>query len=216
MKFRVGRGIFGRRTALRAAACLTAVSLIVAAGIHRYNRLVSETVRGPVLRRAVTVINEEINSAVSRYLSENPSLASECFGETVTTGGVRGWGVDTERLRRAESEIVSSIVEALTEGDVISASIPSGSLTGISYLSGRGVPIRVRAHMSPGITSEVSTAVVSAGINQSLYRAILEVSVTADIISPCGSDSVTVRSEATLAERVIIGDVPLTDARGKA
>ena len=116
MKFRVGRGIFGRRTALRAAACLTAVSLIVAAGIHIYNRLVSETVRGPVLRRAVTVINEEINSAVSRYLSENPSLASECFGETVTTGGVRGWGVDTERLRRAESEIVSSIVEALTEG----------------------------------------------------------------------------------------------------
>ena len=210
MRFRLKKGRFSQSASIRFAALAAAAVIIIAAGIHIYNRLVSDAVRGPVLRRAVTVINEKINGTVSRYLSENPSLSAECFVDTVSGGDVRSLKIDTELIRRAESEIVHEISDALADESIISVSIPSGSLTGISYLSGRGIPIRVRAYMSSGISSDVRTLVDSAGFNQSLYRVILEVSVTAEIIMPGGNDSVTVTSEATLAERVIIGDVPLS------
>lgn len=201
------RNVLGTRVLLCVLVIICALS--ASAGILIYNALVSDTVRNALVNQTRSVINEEINSVVSEYVSKHPELRECCFTTVTDSSGVKSFEADASLLRTAEENITKDLKARLKDNEVISVKIPSGTLTEISYFSGRGLPLKIRSYVSYGIRTELSTELDGTGINQSVYRATLKVSIDADLLFSGKEEHISLETEATLAEKIIIGDVPL-------
>ena len=86
--------------------------------------------------------------------------------------------------------------------------VPLGTVTGVSFLSGKGPGIRVSFTPVGSVQSEFSSDLRSSGINQSLYRVNLKLTASVRLILPGVSETIQVSAEAAIAESIIVGDVP--------
>jgi sporulation protein YunB len=86
--------------------------------------------------------------------------------------------------------------------------VPLGTITGISFLSGKGPGIRVSFTPAGSVQSEFSSELVSSGINQSLYRVNLTLNAYVQLVLPGVTSTLQVRAEAPISESIIVGDVP--------
>ena len=87
--------------------------------------------------------------------------------------------------------------------------MPLGTVSGITYLTGRGPRIRVTFTPAGSVYSEFCSTLSSSGINQSLYRVNLRLTASIRlIVLPGISRSIKVSSEAAIAESIIVGEVP--------
>ena len=86
--------------------------------------------------------------------------------------------------------------------------VPLGTVTGISFLSGKGPGIRVSFTPVGSVQSEFSSDLQASGINQSLYRVNLRLTASVRLILPGVSEVIQVSAEAAIAESIIVGDVP--------
>ena len=87
-------------------------------------------------------------------------------------------------------------------------SVPLGTITGISFLSGMGPGIRVSFTPVGSVQSQFSSDLRSSGINQSLYRVKLKLTVSIRLILPGVNQTIQVSAEAAIAESIIVGEVP--------
>lgn len=87
-------------------------------------------------------------------------------------------------------------------------SVPLGTITGISFLSGKGPGIRVSFTPVGSVQSQFSSDLQDSGINQSLYRVNLKLTASVRLILPGVSQTIQVTAEAAIAESIIVGDVP--------
>ncbi len=87
-------------------------------------------------------------------------------------------------------------------------SIPLGTITGISFLSGKGPLIRVSFTPVGSVQSSFSSEFTSSGINQTLYRVNLILTSSIRLVMPGVSESISVSAEAVIAETIIAGEVP--------
>ncbi|MDD4075688.1 MAG: sporulation protein YunB [Eubacteriales bacterium] len=87
-------------------------------------------------------------------------------------------------------------------------SVPLGTITGISFLAGRGPLLYVSFTPVGSVQSAYSSEFVSAGINQTLYRVNLQLSSAVKLILPGFTETVHVSAEAAICESVLVGEVP--------
>lgn len=87
-------------------------------------------------------------------------------------------------------------------------SVPLGTVTGVSFLSGKGPGIHVSFTPVGSVQSEFSSELRASGINQSLYRVNLKLTASLRLILPGVSETIQVSAEAAIAESIIVGDVP--------
>ena len=65
------------------------------------------------------------------------------------------------------------------------------------------------------ITVEISDEFLSAGINQTKYRATIDISVSASVVSALFSDTRDIKMSLPICERILIGNVPNYYIQGK-
>ena len=83
-----------------------------------------------------------------------------------------------------------------------------GNFTGNKLLSGYGPYIRVKVIPVGTVTTDFKTEFISAGINQTRHRVYLGVVCTMYVVAPLMSSEIVVNNSVTVAETVLIGDVP--------
>ena len=76
------------------------------------------------------------------------------------------------------------------------------------YFAGRGVCLPVRVVALSSSDAAFFTTFEAAGINQTMQRVRLNVSVTLTVLSPAGTQQVTADSDVIVAETVVVGTVP--------
>ena len=89
-------------------------------------------------------------------------------------------------------------------------SIPLGTLTGSALLAGRGPRFRVRMQSVGSCSAHFENAFEHAGINQTTHSILLYVDVSVSILLPGFNTSAKVSNAFSVAETVIVGDVPDT------
>ena len=94
--------------------------------------------------------------------------------------------------------------------DLILGRIDQGSLTGSPLLAGRGPRISVRMESVGSSSARFENQFESAGINQTKHRIVLRIDVYVSILLPGYSTVTQVTNEITVAETVIVGEVPGT------
>ena len=197
------------RARLRALALLLAAAVL--AGGLALNRYVNTTVK-PTLHqlaeyeaRAATV--QAVNQAVAAELQRSPSLCAELFVQTdqlVSLNAAAAGAVQTQLVSAVQAQM-----NALPE---TAYRVPFGSLTNNSLLSGLGPGWRVSIQPRGYVQGSIREYTESLSINTTRYSAVLQLSVTVNMILDGSTATLTVETEYPLASLFIRGGTPNASA----
>lgn len=159
---------------------------------------------------ASDIVTSQVNRCIAEIMAQG-GYDGDFFVsfEKTESGEITAISSNMARINMLSAEILNRVVDA-TENRTLTVQIPSGNLTGISLLMGRGPNVPVQIIVLTSSRVEFSNSVVTAGINQTKHQINLEVIVDIDILIPWGTESAQVVSEVMIADTVVVGKVPDT------
>jgi len=167
--------------------------------------MVSEYARSQVHKLASQIIND----AVSDYVSSHGIQYSDLIRfEKDSDGNIAAMIPDMSQINALKSSIIRTVNAKLTDMQTTVIRIPLGSALDGELLSGRGprIPIRLAPYGSADIS--MLYPFTSAGINQTRYQIIMNVTVDIGVLLPGSTAKEPVSVQICVAETVIVGRVP--------
>lgn len=113
-------------------------------------------------------------------------------------------------LNKLSSEISYRIQEKLNNLGKVSVEIPITSMLGFNVFSGYGPDIHIKLVPLGNIETKFDTSFTSKGINQTKHTIYMNIQSAITVVAPFIGSSVKCNSTVTIAETIIIGDIPDT------
>ena len=174
----------------------------------RQLRPVLETLAEAEVRNAVTAA---VNDAISAWIAENAVTYDEIITvETDEEGRVTALKSNMAGANLLRSRLLAAALAEVSDLSERDFSVPLGNLLGLDFLSGRGPGIRAAVLSAGAAGADYRNEFTTAGVNQTLHRVLLEISISVRIILPGRTLETTVVSPVCIAETVIVGQVPGT------
>jgi len=123
-------------------------------------------------------------------------------------GSITAITTDMAEMNRLRSSLVEVMLEHVSRIDDAAIAIPVGSLVDSELLWGRGPTIKVRSFSVGTVSAEYRSEFSAAGVNQTLHKICLELSVPVTVLLPGTQMDVPVVTSMCVAETVIVGKVP--------
>ena len=164
----------------------------------------------PILNAMATAkVTNTVTQTLDGAIANEISSVGITYGDLISmekdsTGRVTALTSNMAELNRLRTSILSAVVTAVDTLDQEQLAIPVGNLTGINFLSGRGISLPVE------VVAVGSAQFDYAGINQTRHQILLNVSVAVDILLPGDTLRTEVTAQVPVAETVIVGAVPDT------
>lgn len=161
------------------------------------------------LAKITDVASNVINQVVSRQIEEGNVRYDDLVQlERDNNGNITALTTNMQEMNRLKTQLLTILDDDIYDisGDEIS--IPLGNLTGIQLLSGRGgtIPVKIVAVSSSDANFRGEFA--DAGINQTIHRIMMDVSLDLIVLLPSGTVTDHVSTEVCVAETVLLGQVP--------
>ena len=132
------------------------------------------------------------------------------FFEEDLDGRITALKTNMTEVNRLKTDILNIINDEILALDTSDIGIPLGSLFFPEILSGKGPAIPVHILSIRNSDANFVSHFSQAGINQTLHRLNMEVSIDVAVLVLGQTSSFTMTSEVVVAETVIVGDVPQT------
>lgn len=159
---------------------------------------------------ASDIVTVSVNNAVAQVLASGDYTGDYFVDfEKDANGDVAAISSNMAKINTLSAQILEKVV-GTTEKNTITVKIPSGNLTGISLLMGRGPKVPVKIIVLTSSRVEFNNNIITAGINQTKHQINLDVIVDVEILVPWGSETTQVITEVLIADTVIVGEVPDT------
>lgn len=173
----------------------------------RLRPVLEEAARTQVVNQMTGVLEHAALEALSQQQVEDAALVSI---ERDADGAITALTTDMSKLNSLRTQIVSQVLQELECVDVSTIQIPLGSLLDSELIWARGPSIQARAMTVGTVSAEFESDFTAAGVNQTLHRIWLEMSVPLTVMLPGGEVQVELNSRLCVAETVIVGSVPST------
>ncbi len=154
----------------------------------------------------VTAIAEE--AILSELEQQDLEYTDLVCVERGTDGTVTAITTDMAAMNRLRSRLVEVMLEHVSRIDEAEISIPVGSLVESELIWGRGPTIKVRSFTVGTVKAEFKSDFNSAGINQTLHKIWIDLSVPTTVLLPGFQLEVPINTTICIAETVIVGSVP--------
>lgn len=149
-----------------------------------------------IANRAIAQVTEE------QMLTYDSVMALQMMGETSV------FVANPSVLNQLKYSVLDNIIMQLGEVEQSISGIPLGTLSGIDLLSGVGSKIPVKVLSVASVQGQYRNDFISAGINQTLHRIMLDITLMVTLLLPGGTVEISVSSPVCVVEAVIIGQVP--------
>ena len=164
---------------------------------------------------AVTRVSNSVNRLVTEAVNDAVNSGEIQYDELITfqkdtSGRITAFQSNMAAFNRLQADITGDVLQRLAEVSDTELSIPLGTLTGSALLAGRGPRFRVRMQSVGSCSARFENAFEHAGINQTTHSILLYVDVSVSILLPGFNTSAKVSNAFSVAETVIVGDVPDT------
>ena len=159
---------------------------------------------------ATTRVSNAVNRIVYQAVNEAIDSGQIAYEQLVSYEKDNEGRINMAAFNRLQSQILDLILSRIDQVSARELSIPVGSLTGSPLLAGRGPRISVRMESVGSSSARFENQFESAGINQTKHRIVLRIDVYVSILLPGYSAVTQVSNEITVAETVIVGEVPDT------
>lgn len=189
-----------------------AVALVVSVSIialleHKLRPVVAEIAAA----QAQNAITGVIENAVTADLAERQVGYSDFVSIQRDGGGaITALTTNMTQMNLLRAELTAVILETLDGVDVSDIQVPLGSLFDLEPMWAKGPSLKVRAMTVGTVRTEFDSQFTSAGVNQTLHRIWMEISVPMTLLLPGGEVEVFVDTRLCVAETVIVGQVPDT------
>lgn len=158
---------------------------------------------------ATNSVTETINNAVYEQLSKDNLTYSDLVKITYDGNGkVSSVETDIGKLNNARSSLLLSVLRDLRNNDIMNVDIPLGNIMGGELLSGRGPLVNFKMLLAQGLHCTVDNQFLEAGINQTVHRMMLNLTVNVDLLVPTEKVTLTLTNTYCIAETIIVGEVP--------
>ena len=162
---------------------------------------------------AVTRVSNMVGRVVMEAVSDAVNSGEIQYNDLISLekdadGGIAALQSNMAEFNRLQSAITKDILDRLGQVSEMDLTIPLGTLTGSALLVGRGPSLSVRMQSLGSCSAHFENQFDQAGINQTTHRILLCVDVSMSILLPGFRTSTQVSNAFSVAETVIVGDVP--------
>jgi len=158
--------------------------------------------------QAITAATRAVNDAVEKVLSNLGIDYEKLSSVTLDKNGeVSSIETNTANVNIFKSTVSKEILEQLDNQEIQKVNIPLGSLAG-GLLTGRGPNITIRVPMNSTVETVLNNKFEGAGINQTKHDISLDVKVKIFTVVQGVSTENVVETNFTIAERILVGEVP--------
>lgn len=157
---------------------------------------------------ALTVTSEVIEKHMTDF--KYSKLMELSYGEN---GKLTTISANISEMNKLSATIAKEIQENLIASQDVIVEIPIGKLLGWSIFSGYGPKINIKLIPTGNVEADFKTEFVSQGINQTKHTVYIDIDTSVNIIAPFTSEAIVSNSTLTVAETVIVGDIPSTYLR---
>ena len=184
---------------------ILAVGFIVLRGKYR------DVVRELAQTQVKNSTSDLTNDAIAKQIA-NGNIAYDrlVFFEKELEGRITALKTNMSEVNRLKTDVLNIINDEILALDASSIGIPLGSLFLPELLSGKGPAIPVHILSIRNSDASFVSHFEQAGINQTLHKLTMVVSIDVSVLALAETTSFTMESEVVVAETVIVGDVPQT------
>lgn len=152
-----------------------------------------------------------INDAISEQIATGEVRYERIvYFEKDINGRITALKTNISEVNRLKTDILNLINDEILALDTADLGVPLGSLFLPELFSGKGPQIPVQVLSIRNSDASFHSEFSQAGINQTLQRLLMEVSVDVTILVMGDTESYTVATQVVVAETIIVGDVPDT------
>lgn len=209
MRFKYYRRLFGQMNVRRSFAFIIFFLLSILGVAILCMRSISPVIEVACKSKAKAVALQITEETVKEFLSnvEYESLINLTYNNE---GKIVGIHANIIQMNKLSSGIAYKIQDRLTNMERVDVDIPLARLIGANIFSGYGPTMKIKVVPFGNIVADFKTDFVSVGINQTRHTIYIDIICAVTIIAPFNVDSVTTSSTVTVAETVIVGDIPET------
>ena len=191
----------------KALAGLLLVLLAAAGALWYVNASLRPVLEGMATARVESAAARAMNEAILEVLG-SASTGELLSAQASNEGHVSLLTADAGKLNLLAADCAAAAQRRIQDLGEQGVSVPLGTLSGVPLLAGLGPRLSFRFTPVGMVQSSFHSEFRSAGINQTLHRITLQLTGTVRVVLPGRSYSVTVLTQAPVAENVIVGDVP--------
>ena len=193
---------------LRRLAVLTILLLLLFFALRGKYRLVIDDLAQTQVKNTTSDLT---NDAIAKQIAIGEIQYDRIvFFEKDLNGRITALKTNMSEVNRLKTDILNIINDEILALDNSDIGIPLGSLFFPELLSGKGPAIPVHILSIRNSDANFVSHFSQAGINQTLHRLNMEVSIDVAVLVLGQTSSFTMTSEVVVAETVIVGDVPQT------
>ena len=169
------------------------------------------TIRSLAETKVKNSTSDLINDAIDRQIDVgNIQYDRIVYFEKDLDGKITALKTNMSEVNRLKTSILNIINDEILAMDTTDLGIPVGSLILPEFWSGRGPHIPVQILSISNSEASFESYFTEAGINQTLQKLIMNISVDVSILVLGRTESFTVASQVVVAETIIVGEVPDT------
>ncbi len=169
------------------------------------------TIRSLAETQVKNSTSDLINDAIDKQIDTgNIQYDRIVYFEKDLNGKITALKTNMSEVNRLKTSILNIINDEILAMDTTDLGIPLGSLILPEMLSGRGPQIPVQILSISNSDAAFESYFTQAGINQTLQKITMNISVDVSILVLGKAESFTVNSEVVVAETIIVGQVPDT------
>lgn len=169
--------------------------------------------------RPVVITMAQYQARVSSILAINEAVLDEMekeeigYDDLVTIdrlqdGTVSSIQADAAAINRLKARLTSAVSARLAALQLEEVEVPLGTLLGWQIFAGRGPSIRFQVVPASFVESDITSTLEAAGINQTQHKILMQFKVEMSAIIPGYTTSVTVNTQVSIADTLIVGNVP--------
>ena len=175
--------------------------------------LLQAKLRPVVAQAAQSLIQNQMTAVIDQAVATSLAQDDVEYGDLVSIqrdeeGSITSLTADTAAMNQLRLELVSQVLSVLEEVDVSVIRIPLGSLIDSELVWAKGPAIKDRALYVGSVSAEYERDFSSAGVNQTLHRIWLELSVPLKVLLPGQTLETRVDTKVCVGETVVVGQVP--------
>lgn len=196
-----------RKLLIRIALVGLVMLIILLTLRSKYRFVIDDLARTSVMNSTSDLTNDAIAKQIA---TGNIAYDRIVFFEKDLDGRITALKTNMSEVNRLKTDVLNIINDEILALDNSDIGIPLGSLFLPELFSGKGPAIPVHILSIRNSDANFSSSFSQAGINQTLHRLNMMVSIDVAVLVLGETSSFTMTSEVVVAETVIVGQVPQT------
>ena len=179
------------------------LSLLITYSIKVVNPIIYEYSIAQIERLIVKASNSSIESVSNKYNYDD--IVSINYDNE---GNILFIKANQIKINKITNTISLYTQETLDKISKLGISIPIGTCSGISFLSGRGSNINININPIGNVISLLKSEFQEAGINQTTHKIFIDIKCEISVILPFAVKKVVKNVETLVSESLIVGKIP--------